>query len=54
MAADSAYLLFWAGNYWKDSAVVIQLKPMNIHSKTAICGTWVVRSHLAFIVCIKK
>jgi len=46
MAARSFYMLLQAGNYWKDSAAVLQLKMMialNTHSKTAICGIWVVK-----------
>lgn len=48
MTAQDAYTILWilwARNYWKDSAVVIQVKTiivLNTHSKTAICGTSVV------------
>lgn len=46
MATQSAYILLQDGNYWKDSAIVTQLKIMialNAHSKTTIYGTWVVK-----------
>lgn len=59
-AAHGAYTILQivgAGNYWKDSAVAIQLKPMivlNTHRKTGICGTWVVNISFGLHILHKK